>query len=152
MHDDVIRVSDKEVVRPKGEIHLVYFSSISNNTHRFINKFDYKNTRIPCELTEEILVNEDYVLVVPTYGGGGDDTKGAVPKQVIKFLNNPNNRKYCRGVIASGNTNFGDTFAIAGPILSKKLKVPLLYQFELLGTEYDVETIGKILRDFWMEG
>ncbi|QGS52413.1 class Ib ribonucleoside-diphosphate reductase assembly flavoprotein NrdI [Spiroplasma tabanidicola] len=151
MHDDVIRVNSENVVRPKGEIMVVYFSSISNNTHRFMQKLDLPNQRIPYDLEEQLNVNQDYILITPTYAGGGTITAGAVPKQVIKFLNNETNRSYCRGVIASGNTNFGDTYAIAGPIISKKLQVPLLYQFELLGTEHDVKEIRKIIKDFWQE-
>ncbi|AVN63908.1 class Ib ribonucleoside-diphosphate reductase assembly flavoprotein NrdI [Mesoplasma florum] len=151
MHDDIKLVSGEEIVKPTGEVHVVYFSSISNNTHRFIQKLGVKNSRIPYELEEEINVDSDYVLITPTYSGGGEFTSGAVPKQVIKFLNNENNRNYCRGVIASGNTNFGNTFAMAGPILSKKLNVPLLYQFELLGTQNDVEKINEILKEFWGE-
>lgn len=150
MHDNVIKVSNENIVRPSGEIHLVYFSSLSNNTHRFIQKLGVLNSRIPCELEEEIIVNKDFVLITPTYSGGGDIKDGAVPKQVIKFLNNKQNRNFCRGVIASGNTNFGETFAIAGPILSKKLNVPLLYQFELLGTQHNVDSIKNILTNFWI--
>lgn len=149
MHNDVVKVSNQKILKPEGKIHVVYFSSLSNNTHRFIQKLEVLNSRIPHDLEEEILVDKDYVLITPTYSGGGDIKEGAVPKQVIKFLNNKQNRNFCRGVIASGNTNFGDTFAIAGPILSKKLNVPLLFQFELLGTHNDVTTIKKILVDFW---
>ncbi|AKU79342.1 class Ib ribonucleoside-diphosphate reductase assembly flavoprotein NrdI [Spiroplasma turonicum] len=152
MHNDIILVDDENVTKPTGEVHVVYFSSISNNTHRFIEKLNINNSRIPYDLNEELKINMDYVLITPTYGGGGSDTAGAVPKQVIKFLNNENNRSYCRGVVASGNTNFGDSFAIAGPILSKKLSVPLLYQFELLGTSHDVETLKNILIKFWNKG
>ncbi|PPE06811.1 class Ib ribonucleoside-diphosphate reductase assembly flavoprotein NrdI [Mesoplasma corruscae] len=149
MHLDVIKVTDKDVVKPIGEIHVVYFSSKSNNTHRFIQKLNFLNSRIPYELEEKISVNSDYVLITPTYSGGDDAASGAVPKQVIQFLNDPDNRKYCRGVIASGNTNFGDSFAIAGPILSKKLQVPLLFQFELLGTFDEIKQIQEILERFW---
>ncbi|AGR40806.1 class Ib ribonucleoside-diphosphate reductase assembly flavoprotein NrdI [Spiroplasma taiwanense] len=152
MHSDVIRVSREKILKPMGEIIVVYFSSPSNNTHRFIQKLEFENYRIPWEIDEELIVNKEFVIVTPTYGGGGSDLTGAVPKQVIKFLNNYQNRNLCRGVIASGNTNFGDTFAIAGPIISKKLNVPLLYQFELLGTENDVQTIKEILENFWEEG
>lgn len=148
MHNDV-KVSNQKILKPEGKINVVYFSSLSNNTHRFIQKLEVLNSRIPHDLQEEILVDKDYVLITPTYSGGGDIKEGAVPKQVIKFLNNKQNRNFCRGVIASGNTNFGDTFAIAGPILSKKLNVPLLFQFELLGTHNDVSTIKRILVDFW---
>lgn len=152
MHDNLKIIPSSEIHKPTGELFVVYFSSISNNTHRFIKKLEILNKRIPHNIDENIIVNTDYVLIIPTYSGGGDFLEGAVPKQVIKFLNNKNNRSYCRGVIASGNTNFGETFAIAGPIISKKLAVPLLYQFELLGTIYDVSNVKQILKNFWEKG
>ncbi|CAC13713.1 RIBONUCLEOPROTEIN NRDI [Mycoplasmopsis pulmonis] len=149
MHEDLIKVSSNTIKKPTGQVFVVYFSSISNNTHRFIQKLNYENLRIPVNMEESVFVDKDYVIFVPTYSGGGEFTQGAVPKQVIKFLNNEKNRSFCRGVIASGNTNFGNTFAIAGPILSKKLNVPLLYQFELLGTSEDVKNVQNILETFW---
>lgn len=147
MHKDVY-IIDK-VEKPKGNVNVIYFSSKSNNTHRFVEKLDVENLRIPLDINEKISINKDYILICPTYSGGGNDTKGAVPKQVIKFLNDEVNRKHCKGVVASGNTNFGDTFCLAGIVLSKKLNVPLLYQFELLGTNYDVENLKEILNKFW---
>ena len=99
---------------------LVYFSSTSENTHRFVGKLGFPTARIPLRRTDPPLtVDEEYVLVVPTYGGGS--VKGAVPKQVIAFLNNPDNRALCRGVIASGNTNFGQAYCLAGDIIASKL-------------------------------
>ena len=47
---------------------LVYFSSVSENTHRFVTKLGLAATRIP--LHGRIEVDEPYVLVLPTYGGG----------------------------------------------------------------------------------
>ena len=86
---------------------LVYFSSASENTHRFVGKLGYRSARIPLRRGDEpLVVDEEYVLVVPTYGGGS--VKGAVPKQVIAFLNDPHNRSLCRGVISSGNTKCGE--------------------------------------------
>src|SRR5690606_5747325 len=112
---------------------LVYFSSVSEHTHRFVQRLGLPADRIPLRRTEEPLVaDEEYVLVVPTYGFGKGT--GAVPKQVIAFLNDEHNRSLCRGVIAAGNTNFGEAFCIAGDIISAKLQVPYLYRFELLGT------------------
>lgn len=127
-----------------AQLGIVYFSSTSNNTHRFVQKLGIKALRIPID-NKDLLVTDDYLLIVPTYAAGGSDKRGAVPKQVIRFLNRPENRNHCKGVISSGNTNFGDTFAIAGPIISQKLQVPLLHQFELLGTERDVEKVKAII-------
>ena len=127
---------------------LVYFSSTSENTHRFVSKLGFPTARIPLRRTDPPLtVGKEYVLVVPTYGGGS--VKGAVPKQVIAFLNNPDNRALCRGVIASGNTNFGQAYCLAGDIIASKLGVPFLYRYELLGTPTDVARVKEGLEDFW---
>lgn len=124
---------------------IVYFSSVSNYTHKFVEKLDLPATRIPLN-GEPLSLDSEFVLLTPTYGAGG---KGYVPKQVIKFLNNEQNRKNLRGVIASGNTNFGEDFCKAGRIISAKCNVPLLYRFELMGLNEDVEKVKEGLNLFW---
>lgn len=132
---------------------LVYFSSVSENTHRFVQKLGVSATRIP--LHERIEVDEPYVLVVPTYGGGHAtpdiNLGGYVPKQVVKFLNNEHNRALLRGVIAAGNNNFGAEFCYAGEVISRKCGVPYLYRFELMGTDKDVQTVRVGLAEFWKD-
>lgn len=129
---------------------LVYFSSISGNTARFVSKLGLPASRIPLYPQEEpLMVDEPYVLIVPTYGGGPETR--AVPKQVIRFLNVEQNRNLCRGVIAAGNTNFGDTYCLAGDIIAKKLQVPYLYRFELFGTPDDVTAVREGLDQFWKQ-
>ena len=132
---------------------LVYFSSVSENTHRFVQKLGLDATRIP--LHGRIRVEEPYVLVLPTYGGGRAtpdvDAGGYVPKQVIAFLNDEHNRSLLRGVIAAGNTNFGAEFGYAGDVVSRKCSVPYLYRFELMGTDEDVQAVRAGLADFWKD-
>lgn len=127
---------------------IVYFSSATENTKRFVERVGYPAQRIPLRSGEDPLnVTEDYVLIVPTYGGG--NVRGAVPKQVIKFLNDDENRSHCRGVISSGNTNFGTAYCLAGDIVAQKVGVPHLYKFELLGTSEDVTRVQEGLKRFW---
>ncbi len=136
---------------------LVYFSSVSENTHRFVDKLGLPATRIP--LRGGIEVDLPYVLVLPTYGGGHQAPDagrkglagGYVPKQVIAFLNNEHNRSLLRGVIAAGNTNFGAEFGYAGDVVSRKCDVPYLYRFELMGTDEDVHSVRVGLDDFWKD-
>ena len=130
---------------------IVYFSSTSENTKRFVEKLGIKSSRIPLftKEVEEFEVKSDSILVLPTYGGGED--KRAVPIQVIKFLNNPANRKHIAGVVALGNTNFGETYCIAGDIVSAKLQVPLLYRVEILGTPTDVIEVKERISKLWNE-
>ncbi|WP_370073155.1 class Ib ribonucleoside-diphosphate reductase assembly flavoprotein NrdI [Escherichia coli] len=97
---------------------LVYFSSSSENTQRFIERLGLPAVRIPLNERERIQVDEPYILIVPSYGGGG--TAGAVPRQVIRFLNDEHNRALLRGD-----------------------------RFELMGTQSDIENVRKGVTEFW---
>ncbi len=133
---------------------LVYFSSTSGNTARFIEKLGLPAVRIPLHPTERpLVVDEPFVLVTPTYGGGQGrgEEKGAVPRQVIRFLNDEANRRLIRGVISAGNTNFGEHFCIAGDIISRKCHVPHLYRLELFGTPEDVDRVSDGLERWWKQ-
>jgi protein involved in ribonucleotide reduction len=128
---------------------VVYFSSVSENTKRFVDKLGANAVRIPLKSEEaaKFVYKRDNVLVVPSYGGGNEGS--TVPKQVIKFLNNPENRKYIKAVIGGGNTNFGSDFCKAGDIVANKLGVPLIYKFEITGTPEDVIEVKERLAQLW---
>ncbi len=128
---------------------IVYYSSRSENTHRFVERLGLRAARIPAG-AEDIHIREPYVLISPTYCGDGG--KGAVPKQVIRFLNDAENRSNIRGVIAAGNSNFGETYGLAGDVISQKCQVPYLYRFELLGTAEDVANVKDGMGRFWTRG
>ena len=124
---------------------VVYFSSVTENTHRFVGHLGLPSARIPLRRTDPpLIVDEPYVLICPTYGGGasvaGHESR-PVPSQVIRFLNDPHNRGLLRAVVASGNTNFGADYARAGDVISAKCGVPFVYRFELMGTPEDVATL-----------
>lgn len=101
------------------------------------------------------------MLITPTYGGGKlSDAgvalpdaqragRGYVPKQVVRFLNNSDNRELLRAVIVAGNTNFGAEFCYAGEVIANKCQVPYLYRFELMGTSEDVLRVREGLAEFW---
>jgi protein involved in ribonucleotide reduction len=129
---------------------LVYFSNISENTKRFVEKLGQPTTRIPLKWDRDnpLVVTEPYVLFVPTYGGGNDDH--TIPKQVKKFLNIETNRILLRGVVGLGNTNFGDHYCKAAEMISAKTGVPLLYRVEILGTPDDVEQVTERLNQLWI--
>ncbi|MGO2141170.1 MAG: class Ib ribonucleoside-diphosphate reductase assembly flavoprotein NrdI [Leucobacter sp.] len=140
---------DVRVLEGSESTDLVFFSSVSENTRRFVERLDRDATRIPLRprLEGSIRVTRPFVLILPTYGGG--EQAGAVPKQVIQFLNDPANRTLIRGVITAGNTNFGEHYCLAGPIIATKCQVPELYRFELLGTNRDIARVSEGLSEFW---
>ncbi|MBZ8178212.1 class Ib ribonucleoside-diphosphate reductase assembly flavoprotein NrdI [Corynebacterium poyangense] len=129
---------------------VVYFSSATENTHRFVQKLGLPAQRIPLRRSDPpLIVDEPYVLICPTYGGGAgilNQNSRPVPPQVIRFLNNKHNRSLIRCVVASGNSNFGVDYGKAGDVISEKCHVPYVYRFELLGTDEDVRVLRAGLR------
>lgn len=128
---------------------VVYFSSATGNTENFVDKVGLPSARIPVRRTEApLVVDEPYVLICPTYGGGASlshENTRPVPPQVEHFLRDRHNRALLRGVVAGGNTNFGPDYARAGDEISRACGVPLLHRFELRGDEVDVARVRSQL-------
>ncbi len=128
---------------------VVYFSSQSGNTHRFVQRLGLKAHRIPISpKDDDLTVEAPFVLIMPTFAGA--DGRGSIPKQVVRFLNQKSNRDLLRGVVASGNTNFGRFYCEGGKRVAEKCKVPLLYRFELLGTDEDVRNVKHGMETEWL--
>lgn len=127
-------------------MNLVYFSNVSENTARFVEKLEWTGgevIRIPARgQFEETLPDGPYILITPTYNERG------VPIQVMKFLNKADNRRNMAGVIAGGNKNFGKDYCIAGDMISRKCGVPLMYKFEIAGTPEDVNKVKEGLTQY----
>lgn len=113
---------------------IIYWSSLSRNTERFCLALD----RPVVPLREYIKC--PYILVTPTVGDGD------VPDLVSEFLSQ--HHAPMIGVIAGGNRNFGKTYGGAGNNIAATYGVPLLYKFELFGTETDTENVRKIYDDY----
>jgi protein involved in ribonucleotide reduction len=126
-------------------IQIVYFSNHSGNTKRFVEKLDNACIRIPIDWDPAlpVYVKEEYVLMVPTYGGGSE--KSAIPKQVKSFLNIEENRNLLRGVVGFGNTNFGDNYCKAADLIAQKTGVPVISRVEIFGTDDDVNKVKERL-------
>lgn len=127
---------------------LIFYSSASGNTARFVERLGIAAARIPIRPEETMPAPEaPFVLICPTFADG--QGRGAVPKQVIRFLNAPERRLWLRGVIGAGNRNFGATYGLAARVIAEKCTVPVLYTFELAGSETDVARVRAGLTQFW---
>lgn len=125
---------------------LVYFSSGSENTQRFIERLG-----LPAVLSRSMSGNgsgrralhpDRALLRRRRYGWRGATTGNSL-------LNDEHNRALLRGVIASGNRNFGEAYGRAGDVIARKCGVPWLYRFELMGTQSDIENVRKGVTEFW---
>ena len=126
-------------------IQIVYFSNHSGNTKRFVEKLDNSSIRIPINWNpaSPVCAKAEYVLMVPTYGGGSE--RSAIPKQVKSFLNIEENRSLLRGVVGLGNTNFGDNYCKAADLIAQKTGVPVIARVEIFGTDDDVNKVKERL-------
>jgi len=121
---------------------VVYYSSETGNTENFVERLGVPAVRL-AKRGEPPLMDKPYVLIMPTYAAG--DGRGALPKAAIRFLNLKQNRDWLRGVISSGNRNFGALYACAGDVVAYKCHVPCLYRYELRGMPEDVANVRQIL-------
>jgi len=126
-------------------IDIVYFSNYSGNTKKFVERLG-ENEAIRIPITDSggsITVDQPFVLLVPTYGGG--EERAAIPRQVRSFLNVKENRALLRGVVGFGNTNFGEHFCKAADLISAKTGVPVIARVEIFGTEDDLNKVKERL-------
>lgn len=111
------------------------FYSLTGQTRRFVKKLDYTNCLELKRHQETPLLTEDFVLISPTYEDG------------LAFLDDfvQKNLPHLKGLMGSGNRNFGPEFCHVVRRYAKTYGVPILYEFEFNGTPEDVEKVKGIL-------
>lgn len=83
-------------------------------------------------------IEEPYFLITYT------DGLGNIPSEVNDFLlASENNRRYLKGVIASGNYNFGTNYCGSAIEISRWLSVPIIRKIDLRGNREDIATINE---------
>jgi protein involved in ribonucleotide reduction len=88
------------------------------------------------EISEELMLKKPYLLITYT------DGLGDIPAKVALFLEQ--NANFCKGVVVSGNSNFGHTvFGGAGDKIAAMYHIPLVRKLDLRGYQVDYEAIQK---------
>lgn len=109
---------------------MIIYASRTGNVRYIINKLQLPNK----EIQPELKVMEPYLLFTYT------DGLGDIPEMVENFLKT--NAFYCKGVVASGNSNFGhDCFCMAADKISEQYNVPIVRKIELRGFQKDYDAI-----------
>lgn len=111
---------------------MIVYASRTGNVRNVVSRLE----NIKCvDLSEIGVVNSPYFIFTYT------DGIGLIPSKVEEFLDN--NKKYIKGVIATGNTNFGKSFCLCADKISEKYKVPIIAKLELRGSKKDLEVIER---------
>ncbi|MDR6779529.1 protein involved in ribonucleotide reduction [Paenibacillus peoriae] len=114
---------------------LIVYDSLTGNVQRFVDKLHMKNIKI----ADGLVVDEPFVLITYTTGFG------EVPKRIEEFVRN--NEYFLKGVISSGNRNWGLKFGRAADIISHEYCIPLIHKFELSGNQLDIEIINERIKN-----
>lgn len=88
------------------------------------------------EVREGLQVDQPFLLITYT------DGLGDIPSKVIDFLEV--NAHQCKGVVISGNSNFGHSlFGAAGEKIAAAYQIPLVRKIDLRGYKADYEAVQK---------
>lgn len=111
---------------------MIAYASRTGNVRYIASKLKAE----PIEISEELMLNKPFLLITYT------DGLGDIPAKVVRFLEQ--NAKFCKGVVVSGNSNFGHTiFGGAGDKIATMYHIPLVRKLDLRGYQVDYEAIQE---------
>ncbi|MCC2321455.1 class Ib ribonucleoside-diphosphate reductase assembly flavoprotein NrdI [Cellulomonas xiejunii] len=125
---------------------VYYYSSSSGLVRTFAERLDRPVRNLAEREHRRSEVDGPWVLLTPSYKTG-NDANDTIPEAVRRFLASPHNRRLLVGVMGSGNRNFGQYYQKAAREIAQRSGRPVLFEFELAGTPWDVEECERILRD-----
>ncbi len=119
---------------------MIIYASRTGNVRYIVQKLG-----LPAkDLAEVVKIDEPYLLFTYT------DGLGSVPPIVDQFMTA--NFELCKGIIVSGNRNFGhDFFGRAGDLLAAQYGIPLIEKVEMRGTPANYESITDYYNSIWKE-
>ena len=141
----------------------IAYISLTGNTHSFVTKlieyFKFQQSSLQIQLinvkdiirdhTEFFELEHPTIAFLPTYleGGNGVDNGDVevLTNPLGDFLAYEHNYSHCFGVIGSGNRNFNKQFCLTARQYSERFGFPVLDEFELRGSNRDVERIATML-------
>ncbi|WP_066586439.1 class Ib ribonucleoside-diphosphate reductase assembly flavoprotein NrdI [Cellulomonas timonensis] len=123
---------------------LYYYSSASGLVRSFAERLERPVFNLAEREHRLSEVDGPWVLLTPSYKTG-NDSNDTIPEAVRRFLRSEANRRRLVGVMGSGNRNFGQHYQMAAREIARRSGRPMLFEFELAGTPWDVEEGRAIL-------
>ena len=115
---------------------LIVFISITGKIASFLKKTGHE----PCLQinTGKEVVTQPFFLICGSIGFGEP------APQLLAFLEN--NHHYLKGIIGSGNKNWGSLYGKAPRDVAEKYGVPLLFLFESAGNSHDLAKFEEVIQ------
>lgn len=109
---------------------MIAFASRTGNVRYIVSKLSAEHI----EISDDLIVDTPYLLITYT------DGFGTIPGKVSNFLEK--NASLCKGVVVSGNTNFGNTaYGAAGDKIAEMYQIPLIRKLDMRGNTQDYAAI-----------
>lgn len=123
---------------------VYYYSSSSGLVRSFAEQLGRPVFNLAEREHRQSEVDGPWVLLTPSYKTG-NPLNDTIPEGVRRFLRSPVNRRAMVGVMGSGNRNFGTHYQLAARQIAARSGRPVLFEFEISGTPWDVEECRRIL-------
>lgn len=135
----------------------IIYISLSGNTADFVNRLSQyieenyhrqvESLNIKELYGKTFEINSPYVSFLPSYleGGNGLDNgyQEILTTNLRHVIAHGHNAAYCYGIVGSGNRNFNKQFCLTAYQYSASFGFPVLDEFELRGTQEDIERIAE---------
>ncbi len=145
----------------------IFYISLSGNTEDFIHRLAaHIKQKYGLELETTNLkslvkkgqpaifdIDKPYFSFLPSYleGGNGLDNgyQEILTTPLRRLIAHGENATYCLGIVGSGNRNFNKQFCLTAHQYAQDFGFPVLDEFELRGSQEDLERIGdKLVKVF----
>lgn len=111
---------------------MIAYASRTGNVRYIVSRLQAESV----EIDQDLLMTKPYLFVTYT------DALGEIPSISSAFLEK--NAPYCKGVVVSGNSNFGKClFGGAGDKIAAAYHIPLVRKVDLRGYQADYDAIQK---------
>lgn len=127
-------------------IGVYYYSSASGTVRLFAERLGRPVHALSSREVRRSVPDGPWVLVTPSYKTGNPEND-TIPEPVRRFLADPQTRRLMVGVMGSGNRNFGEHYQAACRQIAAASGRPVLFEFELQGTQWDVARAREILAE-----
>ncbi|MFC7686065.1 class Ib ribonucleoside-diphosphate reductase assembly flavoprotein NrdI [Ureibacillus sp. GCM10028918] len=115
---------------------MIAYASRTGNVRYVVSKIQGE----AIEIEEGLQLDKPFLLITYT------DGLGDIPVRVAHFLEQ--NGTLCKGVVVSGNSNFGHhVFGGAGEKIASRYQVPLVRKLDLRGYRGDYEVIQQFYEE-----
>ncbi|MDN4495260.1 class Ib ribonucleoside-diphosphate reductase assembly flavoprotein NrdI [Ureibacillus aquaedulcis] len=115
---------------------MIAYASRTGNVRYVVSKLQGD----AIEIEEGLQLDKPYLLITYT------DGLGDIPMKVAHFLEE--NSALCKGVVVSGNSNFGNhVFGGAGDKIASRYQIPLVRKLDLRGYGGDYEAIQQFYEE-----